>query len=341
MKRFFTRENQIHLSIWLGFSFLANIYAFKEFGFEKGLLNVFGTFIFFCWLIFAHLKWALPHLVQTPRNYLKYLLKLFIVVVISIGISAFSTVFIREVEEEFSNALYEETWRYVHWVAIESVMLIFISSLVKFSIDFFKLKAKQNEIEKQKLEVELKYLKLQINPHFLFNTLNNLLLLTNKKSPKASMVVEKLAFMMRYLLEKDKNDSVPIGTEIEFLKSYIELEQIRIKDIDISFDIEGDVSGQQLPPALLITLIENAFKHGVKKSGKENYVHIELRVLQKEIILHVENPYQAKPLGRELRGIGLENLRKRLDLIYQGNYELEVGKQNEQTFKATLKCPTL
>ncbi|MEQ9405156.1 MAG: histidine kinase [Cyclobacteriaceae bacterium] len=341
MKSFLTRDNQIQLFIWLGFSILFNIDSFIEYGPAQGLLNLSGTFLFFLFLIFSHLKWALPHLLSTPRDYVRYSVKLVIIIVVSISISAFATLHIREVEEEFLKALHDEPWVFIQWVSIESVILVFISSLVKFSIDFFKLKARQNEIENQKLEVELKYLKLQINPHFLFNTLNNLLLLTNKKSPKASIVVEKLALMMRYLLEKDKKDSVPIGVEIEFLKSYIELEQIRIKDIDVSFDIEGELSGQQLPPALLMTLIENAFKHGVKKSDKNNYVHIELKVCPKEIILQVVNPFHFRPAMKEFEGIGLENLRKRLDLIYSDDYSLEVGKTEENTFKATLKCPTL
>ena len=339
--RIFSRENRIHLLLWVGFSFLVNIYAFKEFGFIQGLLNVLGTFLFFSWLIFSHLYWALPSLLSKPRKYVTYIIKLLLVLVVSIGLSSFSTLYLREVNEEFKSALYDETWRYFMWVTIESLMLIFISSAVKFSIDFFKLQAHQNEIEKQKLEVELKYLKLQINPHFLFNTLNNLLLLTNKKSPNASAVVEKLAYMMRYLLEKDKKDSVPLGVEIEFLKSYIDLEKIRIKDIDVSFDIEGDVRGQQLPPALLMTLIENAFKHGVKKSDGNNYVHIELKALPKQIQLKVVNAYHSKTVVKEIEGIGLENLRKRLDLIYRENYSLKVGKTREGTFEAILKCATL
>lgn len=320
---------------------MVNINAFKEFGLQQGLLNVLGTFLFFSWLIFSHLHWALPNLLSKPRNYTIYLAKLLVVLVISVGLSAISTVYLREVEDEFRSTLYDETWRYIWWVTIESVMLVFISSAVKFSVDLFKLQAHQTEIEKQKLEVELKYLKLQINPHFLFNTLNNLLLLTNKKSPKASAVVEKLAYMMRYLLEKDKKDSVPLGVEIEFLKSYIDLEKIRIKDVDVSFDIEGDVQGQQLPPALLMTLIENAFKHGVKKSDTNNYVHIELRALPKEVHLKVVNPYHSKTAVKEFEGIGLENLRKRLNLIYAENYKLEVGKTSDGTFEASLKCATL
>ncbi|MEP5612975.1 MAG: histidine kinase [Cyclobacteriaceae bacterium] len=339
--RVFSRENRIHLLLWIGFSFLVNIYAFKDFGVQQGLLNVLGTFLFFSWLIFSHLYWALPSLLSKPRKYVTYLVKFLVVLIVSISLSAFSTKYLREVDDEFKSALYDETWRYFLWVTIESVVLIFISSAVKFSIDFFKLQAHQTEIEKQKLEVELKYLKLQINPHFLFNTLNNLLLLTNKQSPKASAVVEKLAYMMRYLLEKDKNDTVPLRVEIEFLKSYIDLEKIRIKDVDVSFDIEGDVQGQQLPPALLMTLIENAFKHGVKKSDASNYVHIELQALPKEVHLKVVNPYHSKTSVKDIEGIGLENLRKRLNLIYGENYELAVGKTDEGTFQANLKCATL
>ena len=134
---------------------------------------------------------------------------------------------------------------------------------------------------------------------------------------------------------------MPLQVEIDFLQSYIELEQIRIKDIDISFDIDGEVTGQQLPPALLITLIENAFKHGVNKSGVNNYVHIELKVSDKDIELHVENPLYSQGKIREVEGIGLVNLKKRLDLIFGDAYKLNVGESNRGVFEASLKFPTL
>ncbi len=341
MKSLLSKDNQVHLAIWTGLSILFNIPVFREFGLHLALLNLISSLAFLLWIVFAHMLWALPNLLSSPKKYIAYFIKVIIITAVAVAISTQTTTWLLEVRTESGKVLQEDFWKFCRWMSIEVIMLIIISSLIKFSLDFFKLKARQREIENQKLEVELKYLKLQINPHFLFNTLNNLLLLTNKKSPKASVVVEKLAYMMRYLLEKDKKDSVPLAVEIEFLKSYIELEEIRIKDIDVSFDIEGDVQGQQLPPALLMTLIENAFKHGVKKSDSNNYVHIELKALPKEIHLKVVNPYHSKTVVKEFEGIGLENLRKRLDLIYGDNYELEVGQTNEGTFEANLKCATL
>lgn len=341
MRSLISKNNQVHLAIWVGLGILFNVPVFREFSIQTGLISIGSSLTFLLWIVFSHMLWALPDLLSSPKKYFSYIVKLIIIASVAVGISALTTSFLLEVREESGRVLQEDFLRFCKWMTFEVVMLIIISSLIKFSFDFFKLKAQQGEIENQKLEVELKYLKLQINPHFLFNTLNNLLLLTNKKSPKASVVVEKLAYMMRYLLEKDKKDNVPLAVEIEFLKSYIELEEIRIKDIDVSFDIEGDVQGQQLPPALLMTLIENAFKHGVKKSDSNNYVHIELKALPKEIHLKVVNPFHSKTTIKEFEGIGLENLRKRLDLIYGDNYSLEVGQTSDGTFEANLKCATL
>lgn len=341
MKPFISKDHLVQIAVWLGLSILFNVPIFKEHSFQMGIQSLAAAVIFMYWVVFAHLLWALPNLLQTPRNYPVYAFKFIIIVAGAIGLSVFNTWWLEEIRVESRETIDNNFLQFCFWVFIESVMLMIVSTLIQFSRNYFKLQARQNEIENQKLEVELKYLKLQINPHFLFNTLNNLLLLTNKKSPQASMVVEKLAYMMRYLLEKDKKDSVPLSVEIEFLKSYIELEQIRIKDIDVSFDIEGDVQGQQLPPALLMTLIENAFKHGVKKSHNNNYVHIELRALPKEIQLKVVNPYHSKTGMKEFEGIGLENLRKRLNLIYGDKYELTVGQIDGETFEANLKCASL
>ena len=130
---------------------LLNAYVLREYSVVTFLQTILSTFIFFLWVIFSHMFWALPHLLSSPKKYLKYSIRLLAILIVAIGISAVSTYWLKEVRTEFSNILYEDPVKYAHWVTFESAMLIIVSTLVKFSLDFFRLQARQNEIENQKL----------------------------------------------------------------------------------------------------------------------------------------------------------------------------------------------
>ena len=163
------------------------------------------------------------------------------------------------------------------------IITMVVSVPIKYMFDYFQLQAKQQQIINQQLDAEMKYLKQQINPHFLFNTLNNLLYLTKKKSDAAPGVVEKLANLMRYLLEKETVEFVPMEEEIEFINSYLELEKIRIPQINIDLKYRGETKDKMIPPMLLIPLVENAFKHGVDKSSKNNFVKLNASIKDNRI----------------------------------------------------------
>lgn len=181
-------------------------------------------------------------------------------------------------------------------------------------------------LKADKSAAELALLKTQINPHFFFNTLNNLYSLTVSQSKDAPDVILKLSEIMRYTIYEGKKDLVPIESEIIFLENYIELHKIRYhKKVDILF--EKKLSGTpQIPPLLLIFLLENAFKHGVEKLQTNAYIHSKLITSEKEIIYEIENNFDPDNVDSKYTGIGLENLKKRLDLIYQEAYSLKIEK---------------
>ncbi|CAM1340445.1 sensor histidine kinase [Tenacibaculum amylolyticum] len=186
-----------------------------------------------------------------------------------------------------------------------------------------------------KSKAELALLKSQINPHFFFNTLNNLYGLVVEKSDDAPEVVLKLSDMMRYTIYEGKEEYVNLSDEIAYLQTYIELHKIRYhKKVIIQFvqEIEKDV---KIAPLLFILLLENAFKHGVEKLAEDAYIHLEIKSRAQVIECIVENNYEANNSFQK-KGIGLDNLRRRLMHIYPNKHTFRVEKR-DNVYKAYLK----
>jgi sensor histidine kinase YesM len=196
------------------------------------------------------------------------------------------------------------------------------------------------DLEKGKLEAELKLLKSQINPHFLFNTLNNLYVLALNSSNRAPEVVYKLSQLMSYMLYESNQTHVALGKEIQYVQNYIALEKIRYGDrLDVALNIfVEDTEGIQIPPLLLLPYIDNFFKHGVCNQIDKVWVRIDILVQDEQLVLKVENSksYFPEDLTRKKSGIGLYNARKRLDLIYKDCYNLQIFNEDE-TFLVILK----
>jgi len=177
---------------------------------------------------------------------------------------------------------------------------------------------------------ELALLRSQINPHFLFNTLNNIDTLVEEDPAKASDSIIKLSDIMRYMLYDASTEKVHLKDEIEYLKSYIALHQLRLSDQDyIQFNIKGENSNRIISPMLFIPFVENAFKHG-KKNVVSPGVIINLFLERQFIKFEVQNYFDEPVKGEKdiTEGIGLKNIRRRLELIYPDNHELEIGNTN-------------
>jgi sensor histidine kinase YesM len=173
---------------------------------------------------------------------------------------------------------------------------------------------------------KLRYLRAQLNPHFLFNTLNSIYSLSLQKSDRTPEVVIKLADIMRYLIYECNEEKIPLDKEIEFIRNYIDIEKIRYK-ADIRFTVEGNTSGVMIEPFLFISFIENGFKHALDNSFTEPFIYITLKVEQGQIVLNVINSTNAdletQAKGR-MTGKGLANSRSILELLYPDAYELDI-----------------
>lgn len=200
-----------------------------------------------------------------------------------------------------------------------------LSVAIRMTENWYVVEGEKRELEKARTEAELQNLKSQLNPHFLFNTLNNIYSLIAIDSDRAQYAVHDLSRLLRHVLYEDKQPLVPLERELVFMKSYIELMSLRLSDnVDLRVDLPENGNGVCVPPLLFITLIENAFKHGISPT-EPSFIHILFEVGDEgKIRCRIENSsYPKKDNDRSGSGIGLENLRKRLELLYSGNYSLK------------------
>ncbi len=195
------------------------------------------------------------------------------------------------------------------------------------------------KVAQQKTE-ELKYLKSQINPHFLFNTLNSLYGLSLEQNKKVPHLILRLSDLLNYSLYRSQSSSITLEEELELIQSMIELEQVRFDDrLQVKLEVDPSVDLQQnIAPLLLIPLVENAFKHGVKEATDNANITILLKDMENGVCFEVQNSIANMEVkqGEKTGGLGLENLRKRLEILYPNKHELEVGA-NGGLFIAQLK----
>lgn len=181
-------------------------------------------------------------------------------------------------------------------------------------------------MEKEKLESELKMLRNQVNPHFLFNTLNNIHTLVYKKSDKASDAIMKLSGLMRYMLYETNSEIVLLEKELEYLKNYVELQRLRFTNPNqVNFTVEGDSSNKTIAPLLLVPFIENAFKHGLS-AGNTSSIDIRINISESVLTFYCSNGFKSGADPDIHSGIGLNNVEKRLNLLYNNRHSLKINK---------------
>lgn len=216
--------------------------------------------------------------------------------------------------------------RFIVHVVVSSFLIVVFVGMLKFAEQWFALERRKKENENERLNSELRFLKAQINPHFLFNTLNNLYALALDQSPKTPDVIAQLSQMMRYMIYDSNHPKVPLDREIEYMKNYISLEKMRLTpETPINFEVEGRTEGLQIVPLILINFLENAFKHGVTCTAKSAWVKVHLKIEGKNANFEVENSKPINPAAvSKSGGMGLQIVRRRLELSYPNRHELDI-----------------
>ncbi len=216
-----------------------------------------------------------------------------------------------------------------------TIAAITLGMSIKLTKNWIETRRRQQELEKEKLETELKFLKYQFNPHFLFNSINSIFFLIHKNQDMASSSLAKFSELLRHQLYECNDELIPITKEIAYLQNFIELEKLRQSpDLKIDFEVSGvdHYSDLGIAPFILMTFVENAFKHVSHDKDRENSIDIRLKIAQKKLFADIVNTTSADD-GRQVisyGGIGLKNVQRRLDLVYPGNYVLDILRQPER-----------
>ncbi len=211
---------------------------------------------------------------------------------------------------------------------VTSLCFLFLSTILKFTVDWFLNERIQRDLENQRLSAELAFLKSQINPHFLFNSLNSIYSLAYQRSETTPEAILKLSEIMRYMLYECNDNKVDLAKELLYLQNYIDLQKIRFGNkAYIDFKVDGEVENQQIVPLLLIAFIENAFKHGVANNPLTP-IRLLIDVEEAHLHFYIQNKKHTNNRD-EVGGIGLSNVRRRLNLLYPGKYNLDIRDETD------------
>jgi two-component system, LytTR family, sensor kinase len=322
----------IHALFWLMYILVGTV--------VDTLGNNQGVFTFNCWLAnvsnIYFISWILRSMFVFYIAFWYFerffsVKNLFIHLLVSVALAAFG-VMLRYFLNDIVIAPLIDNWNWGKGISlgvyfgrdfIFEIMLVLCGFLIKCIHDFFT----NENLKTEKITMELAYLKSQINPHFLFNTMNNLYGLSLSEPEKTPDVILKISEMMRYMLYESNEERVPLSREIEYLNSYIELEKIRFEgDTFINFTIEGNINHAQIAPLLLISFVENIFKHG-DVQNRNSPVEITLKVDSKQLIFRQMNKISVREKDK-MGGVGRKNVERRLSLLYPNKHQLTVKNEN-------------
>ena len=323
----------LHLGFWLLLTFVLAMLNHSESSFGTKLIIVFLSISFYAVIIYANLLYLFPKYLE-DKKLGKHLIILMLFAALLTPIKTLVLYFVLSSEEK--GFIIDN--QYFNFL---STFFVGIASSIYYILnDWVKGQGEKQELTNKTLQSELNFLKSQINPHFLFNTLNSLYALTLKKSDLAPEIVLKLSEMMRYMLYECNEKSVYLYKEITYLNNYLELEKLRHgKKMNINLKINGDAGQKQIAPLIFIPFVENCFKHGLSHQITEGFVNININIMEEEITLHIENSKAPSVPGsgeKKSGGIGLVNVRRRLELLYPNYYELSVN-DTPNTYQITLK----
>ncbi|MFC0876392.1 sensor histidine kinase [Saccharicrinis sp. FJH2] len=307
------------------------------------------------WLVFTHylsgipafalfaytmLKYFVPALLTKKRNYLA-------VALIVTGTTIASGILFLLLNHFvfygifWPHALAPEKW-FSFNLFIQSLLPVWIPSMFlvtrKFTSEWLKESKAKTELEKENLQTELKMLKNQLNPHFLFNTLNNLYTLALMKSDKTPEMISRLSDMFQFILYECNTPVITLKKEMNLINNYVKLQQLRYGDrLDYSIQIDVGVDNFRIAPMILFTFVENCFKHGSGSDPGIPWIKLSFERKGDKLLFIAENskPGNSQSHKAEKKGIGLSNMQKRLELLYSGHYKLDIN-ENNKVYKAEL-----
>lgn len=326
---------QLQFLVW-GFVLLLNFFTYLPAdGLGPAIAYTLMNTFFYAVIIYGNISFLFPRLYQKGRTAV-YIVFAFLGLCIIAFLRArivwmVSNQFFMKTPEPFM-------WKEVSYFAGATAFVFLMSFVFRIAIDYFRIKRQAEQMLEQKSVAELNLLKSQVQPHFLFNTLNNIYYEAFREAPRTALLIGRLSDIMRYFVDESPKEKVSLTTEIKFLENYIALEEIRIRHgVKVNFDQQFQ-GNPVIPPMLLMTFVENIFKHGIDRSAQGNAFTVTLRQEGDYLTFTTCNslPAETPPLGHA--GIGLINLEKRLILLYGNRFELRTT-QDGNSYRAFLKIP--
>jgi sensor histidine kinase YesM len=293
------------------------------------------SFIFIMGVIYFLLLILIPKLLFRSRIFLFSACFFLCIVIIYLGVWAFDHYFLKPVDPA---GMLHVDLSLIHFIQVGAVCAVLLGSVVGLKVfkKWINDVKRMNELHEINLKTELEQLKSQVNPHFLFNTLNNLLVLLKTDPEKASQVLLGLSDLLRYQLYDSAKERIMLVKDIAFLRNLLELEKIRKNDFEYTIEIQGNIDGVSLPPFLFIPFVENAIKHGASTVG-HSYLTLKFSTSQAHITFTAEN---SKPMIKTngVGGLGLKNIHRRLELLYPGTHQLKIADERDK-YIVTLTLP--
>jgi two-component system LytT family sensor kinase len=279
-----------------------------------------------CAVLFFYLNLS----ILVPRLLLR---KKFFLFVLAVGLSYGVTFFVVRTLAPVPDASLPRYLRALTSVRTTYINFIFtfiflLSTAIPVTIEWLRLEQRSKDIEAEKISTELSYLKVQVNPHFLFNSLNSIYSLALAHSEATPDAVMKLSNLMRYIMYETKEDLIPVEKCVNYMQQYIDLQRLRLSTKNkVNLNLSGDFASRKIAPLLMIPFVENAFKYGVT-NHQESEINISVGLDDSLLLFHINNPIHHSGNGKSDSGIGIENVRKRLSLLYPDKHHLIIKKEN-------------
>lgn len=321
----------LHLLVWLALGVINYLPDFLILG-----TYTYGfplTYIGYLVLFYFNYLFLVPRYLLKQRIYL-YVFSAALLVAISVLFGyamepLTSPLYI--LKDTFSSLEISPLFKTLTIVRILVIDLAFLiaGTTIKLYEEWVKNRIREKEIEQEKTLSELKFLKNQLNPHFLFNSLNSIFSLAQKKSPQTPEAIIALSELMRYMLYETNQPNVLVEKELNYIRRYVQLQRLRLQDSKgVKLEIKGNIGNQRIKPLILISFVENAFKHGVNEKGN-SVVDIEIQVKENQLKFSCSNFLKSTQSKSKFSGIGLKNSRTRLELLYPDAHCFEVLERKD------------
>jgi hypothetical protein len=337
MRFFFSKATPIQLQflIW-GLVFLFTFLTYlPEDGFAQALTYSLMNVGFYALLIYGNISFLFPRLYLKGRIAAYTLAAICLLLSIGVARAVLAVSIYNRFFAKQHEALNIPTLLYY---SVAGLLVFLLSFVFRIAIDYFRVKRQAEQMLEQKSQAELNLLKSQVQPHFLFNTLNNIYYEAYREAPRTALLIGRLSDIMRYFVDESPKEKVALATEVKFLENYIALEEIRVRHgVNVTFHKQYP-DELVIPPMLLMTFVENLFKHGIDRGAEGNQVSLFLAREGDNLRFNTENRLPKDPPPTTKPGSGLRNLEKRLTLLYGDRFILSTTRTDTH-FHALLKIP--